>query len=369
MKKLVNSISIVFDSSDTQGRGKHFISKFIEPGLVSYDDAGILNVTKSALDKFCSTMVGCPVIIKHQEITDENADELRKGVVSNVWYDPESGWYCCEGVIWDKEAIKLVEQGWTVSCTYNMTESTGEAGEWHNMSYDDELLNGVFEHLAIVPNPRYEEATILLNSKSEKRNMFKNLFNGKKLRKQNEEDENMKKQNEESTDKNALKNRIMEMINKAVKGQGEIDGQSEENWYKEVREMLDKLAYTKSESEKSNEKDDEDKEENNKKNQNSEEEEKKEDCKQNSDDSDENEEIDEKSNSDDEEDKEKSNSDDEEEEKENSDDDKEEDKENCGKKKKNAKNLTSLHNSYSDSAIASGYESEKTRLARGAALF
>ncbi len=60
-------------------------------------------------------------------------------------------------------------------------------------------------------------------------------------------------------DKNALKNKLMEHINKAVKGKGDIDGQSEEDWYKELREMLDKLAYSESEAQKSNSDEEEDK--------------------------------------------------------------------------------------------------------------
>ncbi|MBQ8677321.1 MAG: DUF2213 domain-containing protein [Alphaproteobacteria bacterium] len=248
--QLHNDINFTFDDTKVEGKGRHFVSRFIEPGAVSYGKAGVLKVTKEVLDRFIQSFVGCPIVIKHQNITDDNADDKRVGVVNGVWYDGKDGWFYCDGIIWNSEAIKKIENGWTVSCTYEMTDSTGESGEWHNIHYDDELLDGVFLHLAIVPNPRYEDATIKFNSKDRDNEMLLKLFNGKKIQNSDEEQE---------MDKNALKNKLMEHINKAVKGKGDIDGQSEEEWYKETNRMLDELAYSESKVQKSNSEDEEDK--------------------------------------------------------------------------------------------------------------
>ena len=110
-------------------------------------------------------MVGCPVIIKHKDITEENADKERVGVVSKVWYNEFDGWYWCEGIIWDKQAIDLIKnQGWSVSCTYDF-ESDFKKGTYHGKDYDMEFTGGEFLHLALVPNPRYERANIVVNSK------------------------------------------------------------------------------------------------------------------------------------------------------------------------------------------------------------
>lgn len=339
--KLENSINIVLDNSLVEGKGRHFAARFIEPGIVYYEgsDGGVLKVSKEALDKFVQSFIGCPVTIKHQVVRDENVDDIRCGVVSNVFFNAEDGWYWCDGVIWDKEAIQKIGQGWSVSCCYHMTESTGEGGEWHNMPYDDELLNGVFEHLAIVPNPRYEEATILLNSKEGKSNMLLKLFNNKKIRNSTEEGEDMKKKNEESIDKNALKNRILEHINKAVKGKGDIDGQSEEAWYEELRKMLDKLSYSESEDKKSNEGEDEDAEDDVKENA----------CDEDKDNAD----------SEDESDDSKENEDEEED---------EDEKENRKKNSKDFDDIKRLSNSGSN-GLKSDYMSEAARLALGKSLF
>lgn len=338
--RLNNSANIVFDSDLTEGRGRHFTSRFIEAGAVSYAQ-GVLKVSKEALDSFVQTLVGCRVVIRHQNITSENdADDQRVGVVSSVRFNAEDGWFWCDGIIWDAEALKKIEQGWSVSCCYDAEQTTGEGGEWHNMHYDDELVTGKFIHLAIVPNPRYEDATILLNSKEEKKAMLFNLFNSKKIRNSENEGVKMVKKNEESIDKNALKDEIMEHINKAVKGEDKVDGQPENSWYEELKAMLDKLAYSESESEKSNEKEDEDKEEDREENA----------CKSNESD----------------EDKEG----DKEEKKENEDEDeeKEDEKENRKSNSKEFDDMKRLSNS-GESEIKSGYMSESARLALGKTLF
>lgn len=337
---LTNDTNITFDDAKVEGKGRHFVSRFIEPGAVSYGNAGMLKVTKEALDKFVQSFVGDPVIIKHQILTKDNVDEKRVGVVNSVWFDANDAWFYCDGVIWDKDAIRKIENGWSVSCTYDMTESTGESGEWHNIHFDDELLNGVFQHLAIVPNPRYEDATIIFNSKDREDDMLFKLFSGKKIQNSNEE---------EKMDKNALKNKLMEHINKAVKGKGDIDGQSEEEWYKELKEMLDKLAYSESEAQKSNSDDEEEK---------GDKEEDKGDLKENKC----------KNNADDGKGEEKKDADDDKEE--------EEEKHNDADKKDNRKcnskdsdDLERLHNSCEDAHPKSEYINQATRIELGKILF
>lgn len=113
-------------------------------------------------------MVGVPVIINHKDITAKNANDERVGVVSNVWFDDKDGWYWCDGVIWDETAQNLITvKGWSVSCSYDVKLADDAGGTENNIPYDIEFLDGVFTHLAIVDNPRYERANIVFNSKTE----------------------------------------------------------------------------------------------------------------------------------------------------------------------------------------------------------
>lgn len=151
-------------SDEAKGKGRKFVSRFIEAGVAHYRDFGDVLITKETLDKFINTMVGCPVIITHKDIDDNNADKERVGVVSEVWYNSADGWYYCSGIIWDKKAIDLVKnQGWSVSCTYDF-ESDNQAKTHNGKKIDREFTNGEFLHLALVDNPRYERANIVMNS-------------------------------------------------------------------------------------------------------------------------------------------------------------------------------------------------------------
>lgn len=154
-------------SDEAKGKGRLFTSRFIEGGIAHYEEFGDVLITKETLNNFIHTMVGCPVIIKHKDIDDNNADKERVGVVSKVWYNDYDGWFYCEGIIWDKQAIDLVKnQGWNVSCTYDF-ETDGVAKTHNGKKIDMEFTNGEFLHLALVPNPRYERANIVMNSKKD----------------------------------------------------------------------------------------------------------------------------------------------------------------------------------------------------------
>ena len=149
--------------------GRKFKSRFLTPGVAGYPGQfGNVLIKKESFDKFINTMVGVPVIINHKDITTKNANDERVGVVSNVWFDDKDGWYWCDGIIWDETAQNLItDKGWSVSCSYDvlLADDTPRKTE-NNIPYDIEFLDGVFTHLAIVDNPRYERANIVFNSKT-----------------------------------------------------------------------------------------------------------------------------------------------------------------------------------------------------------
>ena len=149
--------------------GKKFKSKFIQAGLANYPNSfGVALIRKESFDKFINTLEGKPVIINHKDVIKDNFKDIGVGTVCNVWYNPEDGWYWCDGVITDETAINLIkDKGWSVSCSYNITLANDEGGLENNIHYDIEFLDGIFTHLAIVNNPRYERANIVLNSKTE----------------------------------------------------------------------------------------------------------------------------------------------------------------------------------------------------------
>ena len=55
---------------------------------------------------------------------------------------------------------------WSVSCSYDILKADDKGGSENNIKYGMEILDGVFTHLALVKNPRYERANIVFNSKT-----------------------------------------------------------------------------------------------------------------------------------------------------------------------------------------------------------
>ena len=155
----------VFLDENTGGKGKYFRARILQAGLVKYS-FGVCLLENETINKFIYEFVGCPVIIDHKDITNENAKDERVGVISRVWFDQMDGWFWVEGVIFDEEAISLINDGYNVSCQYEISEYANNVGnQLHNGNpYDKVILNGKPEHLAIVKNPRYENAMIAVNA-------------------------------------------------------------------------------------------------------------------------------------------------------------------------------------------------------------
>lgn len=166
---------------------KFYRPRFIEPGIVSYEDsnAGVVLVSHEALDRMAPTFRGCPVILTpehHNDADKENvydpnnpAAQSKVGIVTGNPEWGDDGWQYVDLVVEDEEAqaaldeaIAEYEQGkeskWSVSCAYDVTEEK-EGGTWHSIPYDAEMENGQYKHMAIVPRPRYEGSKILANSK------------------------------------------------------------------------------------------------------------------------------------------------------------------------------------------------------------
>ena len=151
---------------------------FITPGLADYTAEGIgaVLVQKPALDKMSSTFVGKPIVnLEHTDKDPEelfqslkngaNPEEFADGVISAVGYDEASGWYWADGIVWDEETQKNMNNGYSVSCAYDVKEMDDSGGTYNNIGYSEEVLDGEYVHMAIVENPRYERAYIIKNSK------------------------------------------------------------------------------------------------------------------------------------------------------------------------------------------------------------
>ena len=159
---------------------KSYKAFYITPGLADYTAEGIgtVLVGKEALDKIAPTYVGKPVVnLEHTDKEPEELFELSKnskpedfadGIIAATGFDEKTGWHWMDFLVWDQDTQENIdEHGYSVSCAYDVTETDEDGGTYNNVPYDEEVLNGEALHLAIVPNPRYERAYVIQNSKSE----------------------------------------------------------------------------------------------------------------------------------------------------------------------------------------------------------
>ena len=165
-------------------------AQYMEPGVISYEDIGDgkVFVSRDALDRMRRSFVGCPVVnAVHQDLSAEEAfgqrdndpESWADGIVVDVGHDAQTGWDYADMIIWDEDTQRNIDRnGFSVSCAYIPT-TVGSGGVWHGIEYDEEIVNGEYTHMAIVDSPRYEGATIYLNSKGERKEMRFKLFSSK----------------------------------------------------------------------------------------------------------------------------------------------------------------------------------------------
>ena len=173
---------------------KTYTFKFLEPGLVSYNDVkmGTLLLKKETIDKIIPSFVDKPLVVNHQEVSPGNFEDIAVGYIKSVYYNSMDGWFYCDVLVTSDEGHKRIDEGWGVSCAYKV-KNIIEGGKYHNIVYNGEIADGEGEHLALVQNPRYEECYMAVNgieaklynektfpnNKQEDNKMFFNFF-GKK---------------------------------------------------------------------------------------------------------------------------------------------------------------------------------------------
>ena len=164
-----NHFVIVGERLNISADGKRFKAFFMTPGVVNYEDVpdgGQELLRKPTIDAALDSLIGDPLTIGHVKTTVTDTTNIANGKVDKAYFDPESGWYCCEGPVDTDQARQHIKEGWGVSVGTRVLEF-GAPGHWLNNPYDREITKLRFHHLALVDpskKPRFEDATIRLNS-------------------------------------------------------------------------------------------------------------------------------------------------------------------------------------------------------------
>ena len=130
-------------------------------------------INEDTIKKMDPSFQGRPVYVKHVDHVDlDNIQQDADGYVTRSFFNALDGKHWVEFIVVSDKGHEAISKGWKLSNAYIPKTLIG-GGLWHGVSYEKEIIEGEYEHLAIVPNPRYEESIILTPEQ------FKEYNNGK----------------------------------------------------------------------------------------------------------------------------------------------------------------------------------------------
>lgn len=153
---------------------KYYKRIFIKSGLADYNDynEGVTLLEKDTIQKALNTIIDKPVFITH----DGNK---KVGQVLDAYYSIDNEAFIVGFILTDNKAIDLLDnKNYSISCTYNITKKD-KGGMYHNIPYDEEAKEISFENIALVKNPRYQEANKRINSINKQQKNEKKINNKK----------------------------------------------------------------------------------------------------------------------------------------------------------------------------------------------
>ena len=137
-----------------------FYAKHMKAGVANYpENKEVIYISNDTIADMAKGFEGKPVYVHHQEVDLENLKDQMDGVVSESFWNKYDGEWWIKFVAITDDAKQAIANGWGVSNCYDHLVR-GNGGTCINVKYDSEIIGGQFQHLAIVPNPRYEDAKI-----------------------------------------------------------------------------------------------------------------------------------------------------------------------------------------------------------------
>lgn len=160
-------------------KGKVYYGLHFYPGVASYAEPGrdplMVFLNEDTIRDMDPSFAGCPVFVRHVNEVSDNISEVKDeadGWVMESFFNDADGKHWVKFVAVSEKAEKAIAQGWQLSNCY-MPEEMGAPGRWNGIDYDRQINSGKYEHLAIVPDPRYEESVIMTPEKFKEYNRNK----------------------------------------------------------------------------------------------------------------------------------------------------------------------------------------------------
>lgn len=152
---------------------KFYYGLHFQQGVAEYKDmpeAPMIYISGDTAKMMDLSFKGKPVFVLHEDNVDFENVQDADGMVIRSFFNKADGNHWAEFAVYTQRGIQAIEKNfWKLSNAYNVTQEKG-SGSWHGVEYQKEVAMGEYEHLAIVPNPRYADSIILTPEEFKKYN-------------------------------------------------------------------------------------------------------------------------------------------------------------------------------------------------------
>ncbi len=154
--------------------GLHFY-----PGVAEYrppdKDPYRVYIGEDTAKKMDPSFAAKPLFVRHVPKVDlANIQNEADGWVVESFYNKADGRHWAKFVIVSDRGHEAKSKGWTLSNSYIPNE-LGSGAVCNGVDYDREILGAEYNHMALVPDPRYEESVILTPEEFKEYNAKKEL--------------------------------------------------------------------------------------------------------------------------------------------------------------------------------------------------
>ena len=159
-----------------EAKGNIYYGMHFYPGLAGYQEENgrpyKVFLNENTIRSMDPTFAGCPVFVLHVDEVETDLNKLRSeadGWVIESFYNAADGKHWAKFVVVSEEGKKAIAKGMKLSNCY-LPKTFGPSGMWNGIDYEKSITSAEYEHLAIVPNPRYEESVIMTPDEFKKYN-------------------------------------------------------------------------------------------------------------------------------------------------------------------------------------------------------
>jgi len=144
---------------------RRYFGLHMAEGVAEYHDAGRepyrIFLNEATIKNMDPTYEGRPVYVRHVENVDlAKLQEEADGYVVRSFFNAADGKHWAEFLVVSDRGHEAIRNGWKLSNSYIPKAFIG-GGLWHGVEFAKEVTSAEYEHLAIVPDPRYSESVIL----------------------------------------------------------------------------------------------------------------------------------------------------------------------------------------------------------------